>query len=1229
MHLKDRKENNIHAYEGNSPRVHQRKKEGRGGKQVTCHIALLIVMGLLCMSFASAFVFEYTYNPFTGRLDAHITSNLTGENITATSIFVSLVNASHGNFTTLNASKFRGGEFFGNGSSLNGITSIGCASDFLTSQVLLGNGSCFNLTGRKWITSAEVIDIDKEVIEGDMNVFVDVIGDNMTGPLNSSSNISARNLFPRINNTGSIGLLNRRWNRLFVQKINVSEIGGFSPVTFTTNVNATNFNMSADNFLGLGKFTNVTIETNLTVNGFFSVRDKSNASFGGLNPCLEDGSFCQVNASSVAWNITRNATGPDIVFVNSDDSIIVINGNNTKGIVAIFGEEQKIQVNLSNDSTIVAFYGFEENLTNTVFDRSGRGHALSINGDFNYSLSKGENDTGQLSGQYNGVDTFNERPSNLDNGSMAVSGNFSFGGWFFWTNISGFQTMIDKSDNGNGYRLFKNGGDKVECVINGGGGETGVQFSEGAWNHIWCQRDITSGLIKMYVNGTLDSTNSESGHVEAQVPFTLGARGGLNEFFSGRMDEIILYNRSLTDVGVANLAFTGPNTTFFLQNITIGSGGFFVDQQGRVGIGTETPSSSLEVFGNVEVSGLVSAGAFIDTTPGWNGSDELAYELIDNITTFELNGRTLINHSSLPAFVRSGPGGRDIGALLSLMLPAKRHTTMLHANPPALEDNWNAGSMNVSAGSLKADDWSNVTLNLPQLPGLDNRLAWNITRNATGRDMIFVNTNGSNIIINGNRTDGLFEIIGTAQFLEINLSNDTTIIAFYSYEENTSLVLFDRSGKSHDLSFKGDVEFIQSKMDSNTGKSSGLYDGASTFKLRSPSADNGSMTVSGSFSFGGWFYWNSTAGVQTMIDKQDGAEGYRLYKNSGNKIQCEINDGSGETGMEVSIDTWYHFWCQRNMTDNLIEIYVDGLISSSNSESGYDEAQVPFVIGSQGGENEYFSGRIDEVILYNRSLSHDEVLKLKSNGPNTTYFLFNKTIGKGGIFVAQDGKVGIGRVDPDVALDVFGDLIVSGVITANVFVDATPAWDGTDERAFQILDNITTYEVDGKTLINHSSLPAFARHGVDGRDLGALLSLLLPAKRHSTMLHESPPPLSQDWNAGNVSILADQFIDLTDAFNGSTRDALHTVLNTSYYVDAEGVKKINHSSYDSQLIEKKYYRQLEDCGIRDGKYQCDVVYTLIEGRSIGTTVTTTLDAMKELTLMVQALEERIVVLESR
>lgn len=113
--------------------------------------------------------------------DANITGNFIG-NVTTTNWFSGLFN-----WTILSSFLSFTGSVLDFDSSLLNATILSLDSNASTicsgSSVLLGNASCSDIYGVEWITPAQVDDIDDEDIETDLNTYVDIAGDTMTGNL--------------------------------------------------------------------------------------------------------------------------------------------------------------------------------------------------------------------------------------------------------------------------------------------------------------------------------------------------------------------------------------------------------------------------------------------------------------------------------------------------------------------------------------------------------------------------------------------------------------------------------------------------------------------------------------------------------------------------------------------------------------------------------------------------------------------------------------------------------------------------------------------------------------------------------------------------------------------------------------------------------------------------------------------------------------------------------------
>jgi len=135
----------------------------------------------------------------------------------------------------------------------------------------------------------------------------------------------------------------------------------------------------------------------------------------------------------------------------------------------------------------------------------------------------------------------------------------------------------------------------------------------------------------------------------------------------------------------------------------------------------------------------------------------------------------------------------------------------------------------------------------------------------------------------------------------------------------------------------------------------------------------------------------------------------------------------GTTSVE---DNEWHFVSVTFDRDGEAKIFLDGVLENSNDisgSSGFDmQADWPFRIGEYSGNGLNFNGAIDEVSMYNRVLSEQEINNLFNETPNTN------TPSSGCENIFCDGEnVGIGTQDTKgYKLAVEGDIIAEEVKVA-------------------------------------------------------------------------------------------------------------------------------------------------------------------------------------------------------
>lgn len=99
-----------------------------------------------------------------------------------------------------------------------------------------------------------------------------------------------------------------------------------------------------------------------------------------------------------------------------------------------------------------------------------------------------------------------------------------------------------------------------------------------------------------------------------------------------------------------------------------------------------------------------------------------------------------------------------------------------------------------------------------------------------------------------------------------------------------------------------------------------------------------------------------------------------------------FNNGSPATtsapsGILPNIGQWYHIVATRNNSD--MKLYVDGVLiktTSTNMTTPYFGSPVTAVFGTRCNFTQYFNGAIDDVSIYDREITQDEVTELYQKG---------------------------------------------------------------------------------------------------------------------------------------------------------------------------------------------------------------------------------------------------------
>jgi hypothetical protein len=215
------------------------------------------------------------------------------------------------------------------------------------------------------------------------------------------------------------------------------------------------------------------------------------------------------------------------------------------------------------------------------------------------------------------------------------------------------------------------------------------------------------------------------------------------------------------------------------------------------------------------------------------------------------------------------------------------------------------------------------------------------------------------------------------------------LVAYYPFNGNVK----DSSGNNNNGTAFGNLQFSTDV--NNIGGGAALFDGSSSYILVQ---DNGSLSTS-SITISMQFYENS-ATHQTLVGKLNFSDATSIvfgmapfggngenpqsvnFASRGPAAACGIADGIGASdvisGDTIQLHTWYEVTCV--FDQGVQRIYWNGKLKGAlemNFSTLKQCTQAQLVIGAwYQADPLYFSGKMDELRIYNRALNYREIQTL-------------------------------------------------------------------------------------------------------------------------------------------------------------------------------------------------------------------------------------------------------------
>ena len=197
----------------------------------------------------------------------------------------------------------------------------------------------------------------------------------------------------------------------------------------------------------------------------------------------------------------------------------------------------------------------------------------------------------------------------------------------------------------------------------------------------------------------------------------------------------------------------------------------------------------------------------------------------------------------------------------------------------------------------------------------------------------------------------------------------TGLVSWWRFEDNSDDEMKINDGITNGVTWR-------------TGKSgqSAYFDGDDYITV----LDDDSLDITGNISIAVWV--NATlenpSAVDTILHKKDSGSGYLLEATHNNRCDNEdkfnLEYGTSSnicSNINVNRNNWQYLVVTYNLSDALF--YINGVFDSSEQNIASTSANSNnLFIGWNDGANPYFEGQLDELMIFNRTLSPAEITQL-------------------------------------------------------------------------------------------------------------------------------------------------------------------------------------------------------------------------------------------------------------
>jgi hypothetical protein len=633
----------------------------------------------------------------------------------------------------------------------------------------------------------------------------------------------------------------------------------------------------------------------------------------------------------------------------------------------------------NKDLNLVGWWRLDEGTGTMAYDSSGMGNNGTLRGGPKWVTGV----AGQAL-QFDGVDDFVEVP---DDQSLRVNNEVTVMAWinaerYEAPNGEAWQGILSKSNSPRSYSLYTEASGALHFSTSGVGPLSTPDVPLNEWVHVCAM--VIGGQIEFYINGEPAGT-SGSGIVlpgdADTATFVIGRTNeGPNRSFLGMIDDVRVYRQGLTQEEVQQAMDTydqpyavGPDPANGAMHadiwvmLTWTAGDYAVSHDVYLGDyfdDVNDGTNDSETFRGNVTSEFFIAGFIGNPYPDGLVPGTTYYWRIDEVNDANSNSSWK-------------------GNVWSFTVPSKKAYNPVPADgsdfldPERITLSWTKGFGTILNTVYFGDDYDTVA------NATDGRNVPLTTYNPGALEL------GKTYFWRVDEYDGATTHTGdvwsfkTLPYVPIT---DPNLVGWWKFDEGSGLLALDSSGHYNNGTLRGGPQWVVGHDDDALE-----FDGIDDY-VEVP--HDASLTMDTEVTVMAWIYaerYNSAGGDwQAILAKSNAPRSYSFYTYTNGTLHFSVGAsgayiGSNSTGL-VPLNEWAHVCAM--VVDGHHQYYINGEDAGTGGAGtilpgAADTDTVRIGLSHEGGNN--FLGMIDDVRIYNKALTQDEVVQAMRGDPTLAW----------------------------------------------------------------------------------------------------------------------------------------------------------------------------------------------------------------------------------------------------